>query len=58
MVRPGGVTTWPASGSSSPASILSRVVLPAPFGPAQADALAVADLPRDVVEQHAVAETW
>ena len=46
----------PESGSSSPAIILSSVVLPAPFGPAQADALAVGDLPGDVVEQDAVAE--
>ena len=33
MVRADGFNTPPASGSSSPAMILSRVVLPAPFGP-------------------------
>ena len=32
-VRAAGLTTSPESGSSRPASILSRVVLPAPFGP-------------------------
>ncbi len=34
MVRPAGLTIVPPSGSSRPASIFSRVVLPAPFGPA------------------------
>src|SRR5687768_2977119 len=33
MVRLAGVTMAPSSGSSSPASIFSSVVLPAPFGP-------------------------
>ena len=32
-VRPDGLSTPPLSGSSSPAIILSSVVLPAPFGP-------------------------
>src|SRR5687768_7925167 len=33
MVREAGLTIRPESGSSSPASILRSVVLPAPFGP-------------------------
>ncbi len=36
MVRPEGFTTSPLSGSSSPASIFSIVVLPAPLGPQRA----------------------
>ena len=48
----------PASGSSRPASIRRSVVLPAPFGSAEADAFAIGDLPRDVVEQDAVAERF
>ena len=36
----------PASGSSTPARMRQSVVLPAPFGPDEADALAPADAPR------------
>ena len=56
MVRPAGLMMSPASGSSMPASILSSVVLPAPFGPQRPDALAVVDLPGDGVEEDAIAE--
>src|SRR5690606_12403178 len=33
IVRSAGLMIWPLAGSSRPASILRRVVLPAPFGP-------------------------
>ena len=41
-------STTPRSGRNSPATICSTVVLPAPDGPGEREALAVADLERDV----------
>ena len=46
----------PALGAISVPSVRTVVVLPAPFGPEEAEHLAVGDLERDVLERHPVAE--
>jgi hypothetical protein len=56
MVSPAGLTTAPESGSSKPASILRSVGLAGAVRAAQPDAVAVANLPGDVLEQGPDAE--
>ena len=55
MVVSDAMRIEPSSGSSKPASILSSVVLPAPFGPGEPDAVALLDVPGHVVQQDALA---
>ena len=51
MVSFFGTDTSPSSGASSPTIIRKSVVLPAPFGPDEADLLAGVELERGVDEQ-------
>ena len=54
--RSRGGRTRPSSGGSSPAAMRSSVVLPAPFGPTSADAVARAHLEVDALEEAATAK--